>query len=281
MKFGKSTEEALKEPSRGGSGGGDFMKYFKDGDNYIHVMDEPDKWNWYWEHFNTNSGGYPFPCTSESDCPGCTSDDEKMSKVSRKVAFNAYDGEYTNVWKITKTVADKLRNRYDRLGTITDRPYIVTRLVTGSGKAAKYDFDLEGQEKQPYPSECDDYRRDPEELLMAAYEEAWGSAEGLGATATKKVEEKAEEKPARRLGVAKSETKEGRETFEATPPGEDPPSEPEEETTSSTGERVVTEDELRDMDVDTLRNLCETEGFGKPPAKLKSSDAIVDWMLEQ
>lgn len=282
MKFGKSTEEALKEPSRGGGGGGDFMKYFKDGDNYLHIMDEPDKWCWYWEHFNTNPGGYSFPCTNESDCPGCTSDDEKMSKVSRKVAFNAYDGEYTNVWKISKGVAEKLRNRYDRLGTITDRPYIVTRLVSGTGKSAKYDFDLEGQDKGPFPEECEDYRRDPEELLAAAFEEAWGSGDSTLVKAAKKDEKKdynEERGKPKRLNVEKSEKKE--EGWPETKEGEAPPSEPEEETTSSSGDRVVTEDQLRDMTPELLRNLCKEEGFGSPPENLKSTDAIVDWMLDQ
>jgi hypothetical protein len=275
MRFGKSTEEAMKEPSRGGGGGGGFMKYLKDGDNFMHIMDEPSKWCWYWEHYDRGEG-VSYPCTNEADCPGCTSENEQVAKVSRRVSFNAWDGEYTNVWKIPKTVADKLQNRFERLGTITDRPYIVTRLVTGTGKNAKYDFDLEGQDKGEYPEECDEYRRDPEEMLVQAYEEVWGSVAGLGATAAKKAEEKPKN---RRLGVAKSEPKE--ETFPETKQGEDPPSEPEAETTSATGERVVTEDELRDMDVDTIRNLCETEGFGKPPAKLKTTDSIVDWMLEQ
>lgn len=280
MKFGKSTEEFQKEPVSSGSGGGNFMKYIKDGDNFFHVIDEPSKWSWYWEHYNPT--GYPYPCSGERDtCPGCTSDNIKVSKASRRVAFNAYDGEYTNVWKVPKTVGEKLLNRFERIGTITDRPYIVTRMKSGD----KYDFDLEGQDKQPLPESAIEHRRDPEELLQQAWTEAWGGTDSpkvqAVTAATVKQEEIANDTRAK-LQVAREETAaevaqimetKPESTFVATPEGKQPPFE-------GAQEKVISEATLREMDPDTLRNLCGEEGFGKPPASLTSSDAIVDWMLE-
>jgi hypothetical protein len=279
MKFGKSTAEAEKEPTRGGGGGNQtFMKYMKDGDNYLHLADEPDKWVWFWEHYNPN--GFPFPCTNdESTCPGCTSELEKMRSLSRRVAFNAFDGDYTNVWKVPKTVADKLKNRYERLGTITDRPYIITRLKSGHGDNAKWDFDLEGQEKQPLPEGVAEFLKDPEELLVAAYDEAWGTPDSGKVKAVKKDQESKAASVRSKISVVRNEPAES--AFPETPQGEDPPSEPEEETTDSSGEKVVSESDLRAMKVEELLTLCNDEGFGRPPVRLKTPDQIVDWMIEQ
>lgn len=251
MRFGKNAEEAKAEPPRGGSVS--FMKYCKEGDNLVRILDEPDKWIWYWEHFNP--GGYPFPCTNDRDtCPGCTSDVEKMRKASRKIAFNAHDGEYTNVWKVPKTVADKLEARAERIGTIRDRDYILRQIVTKTGKNTTYDYDVDGQEKEPFDfAAVEEFMRDPEELLAEAYEEAWGDDAKVRET---KVRAKDTEETTKvKAKIQRSQPK--------------------------VEDKIYSEEELRKMDVWDLAALCKNEGLGAIPKNMETSDDIVDWMLDQ
>jgi len=78
MRFTKTADEAEKD-SRSTGTTGNFMKYLKDGEQTIRILQEPEEWKYYWEHYNPS--GYPFPCTNEADCPGCNSDLEEMKKV--------------------------------------------------------------------------------------------------------------------------------------------------------------------------------------------------------
>lgn len=243
MKFGMNEQEAAEQPSRGGSGA--FMKYPKPGANTIRILDEPGDWKYYWEHFNP--GGFSFPCTNDRDnCPGCTSDDEKMKKASQKVSFNAFDGQYTNVWKFPKlSVGDKLKARFERIGTVMDRDYLITQIKTANST----EYDVEGLDKEPFDFDSvKEFKQDPEVLLASAYEEAWGDD-----TKTRTVTQTSEKS---RPSIQRS-----------SPPVE---------------EKVVTEDELRKMDPWELVKLCEDEGFGVPPKDVSgTADTLVDWMLSQ
>lgn len=254
MRFGKNAEEAKAEPSRGG-GSVSFMKYCQEGDNQVRILDEQDKWVYYWEHYNP--GGYPFPCTNDQDtCPGCTSDVEKMKKASRKIAFNCFDGEYTNVWKVPKTVADKLEARAERIGTIKDRDYILRQIVTKTGKKTTYDYDIEGLDKEPFAfDEVEPYMRDPEDLLAEAYEEAWG--DDAKVRETKVRAQDSDETTKVRAKIKRAESK----------PKDEPV--------------VYSEEDLRKMDVWELASLCKREGLGAIPKNTETSDDIVDWMLDQ
>lgn len=266
MRFGQSAEEAAKDTRSSGSG--DYMKYLKAGDNAIRVLDEPDKWVWYWEHYNP--GGYPFPCTNDREtCPGCTSDDEKMKKASRKIAFNAYDGEYVNVWKVPKTVADKLTTRYERNRTVTDRDFIITQFKKDNGF---FDYDVEGQDKSPVEV-SKEFFRDPEDLLAAAYDEAWGDSAKTKITTAKVKQTSTEADLQAQINAAKAKNEakigDARAGLRVvkTPPVE---------------EKVMTEEELRAMEPWDLVKLCESEGLGKVPEDVAAtSDKIVDWMLDQ
>lgn len=269
MRFGQSTAE--QEAGLAASGSGSFMKYMKQGDNTFQIIDEYDNWTWFWEHYNP--GGFPFPCTGERDtCPGCTSDNERMAKASRRASFNAFDGEYTNVWKIPKSVAEKLKNRLDRLGTLTDRPYRITQIKNAEGF---YDYDIEGETPVELDmSKIKEHLKDPEELLAAAYEEAWGSSgkaasqnaqrsevqDQVNAAAGARYQRAAADHPAetdRRPTIKRSE----------------PEPEPE--------EKVYSEAELRQLDVFALLTLCDKEGLKGLPDEAKTPDQIVDWMLTQ
>ena len=244
-----SAEEAEKEPARAGAGGG-FMKYLKDGENRIRILQEPDEWTYYWEHFNP--AGFPFPCTNDrTSCPGCTSDLEKMRGVSRRVAFNAFDGQYTNVWKLPITVADKLKSRHERIGTLKDRDYVIYKNKNAQGRV---DFDIEGQEKESFDfSECEPYLGDPEEFLAAAFEDSWGDDAKTRATTVKATD--ADQRDQLRAKIERAKVEE---------PAED---------------RVISEAELRKMEPWDLAELCKREGFGDIPKNTETTDDIVDWMM--
>jgi len=73
VRFGKSKTEAAEEPGRGG--GGDFIRYLKDGSTTFRILQEQDEWVYFWEHFSP--AGFSFPCPRSADdpvemCPGCT-----------------------------------------------------------------------------------------------------------------------------------------------------------------------------------------------------------------
>lgn len=246
MRFGKSAEEAAAETPRGGDG--KFIRYFKDGDTTLRILQEPDEWIEYWEHYNP--GGYPFPCDGDNrdTCPGCTSKNEKMNRASKKYVFyalQAYNGkDYVNAWKVTPTLNEQLRNRFNRLGTLTDRDYTITKFEGTNGKTG---YDLEGGQQGVVDTSEMDFP-DIEELLTAAWEQAWGD----GAD-TPEPEPKAE--------PAKSEIK------VPNPPADAEPS--------------YEEDDLRKMEPKELKVLCVQYFEKLPPGTANNSDKIVDWMMAQ
>lgn len=265
MRFGKSAAEAADEPNRGGSGG-DFIKYLKDGDTTFRLLQEPDDWCYYWEHFSP--AGFSFPCPRAADepienCPGCSSDNEKMSKVSRKIAFNVLQGfsgqDYVNVYKVPNALADKLKNRFSRFGTITDRDYTITRYKTSGDRV---DYDLEGN--TPTKIDLSRYElRNIEQMLQESYDETWGNA------AQAEANRMATSQSTREAEVA---TKVRGLTVTPKVVPQEPPSEPAEEL-------EVSEDDLRAMDMADLQVLLKEQGVTDLPTHLETSDQIVDWLM--
>ena len=266
MRFGKSKEEADQEPGRGA--GGDFIRYLKEGDTTLRILQEQDEWLYYWEHFSP--AGFSFPCPKESasddtPCPGCDSDNEKMKKVNRKIAFNvltSFNGvEYVNAFKIGPMVSDKLENRVKRFGTITDRDYTITKYKTGKDR---WDFDVEGAMPAPIDLRKEEWK-DIEAMLQQSWDEAWGdpnqAAANLRATATAPAEQPATATP-RRATIAPQKA------AEVVP--EEPPFE----------ETVYQEAELRAMDRDALVQVVNKNMGLVPPATLTTTDAVVDWLME-
>lgn len=241
-----SAEEAEND-TRGGDASG-FMKYPKAGDNTVRVVDEPDKWVYYWEHYNPS--GFPFPCTNDRDtCNGCISDDEKMKKASKKVAMNCWDGNYTNVWKFpNQAVAEKLKARYERYGTITDRDYLIRQYKGSNGFV---DYEVEGLDKAPLTkeqvAEFEQHRQDPEPMLKQAWEDAWGDSPRV-------------QEAKSQVAVKKVASRPGPVIQKAEP-------------------QAYNEAELRTMDPWDLVAICNKEGLGDIPPNTDTSDEIVDWML--
>ncbi len=255
MRFGKSAEETANETSRGG---GDYIRYMKTGDTTLRILQEPSDWTYFWEHFIQGSGS--FPCTNEREtCPGCTSDNDRVRKAGKKAVFNAlqtYNGtEYVNAWKVPITLADKLKNRFERNGTIVDRDYTISK-YKGSGD--KIDFDVEAA-SAPSKVDMSQYEfKDVEELLYTSYTEMWGDPDTPAAEPQKKIEEKPKEDPWAKHA------------------GEDPPSEA---SSDANAEVTVTEEQLRGMTVKELKMMCLEQLDEVPPAEADTPDRIVDWMI--
>jgi len=181
MKFGKTWNQNAETTSEGGSS--DYLRYFKDAETTFRVLQEPQDWVEYWEHFNPN--GFPFPCTGDrQNCPGCTSSNEKMQKASKKIAIQVLQGEWVNAFKVPKTVADKLANRANRIGTVTDRDYTIYKVQSkNSDGSTKTDYDVEGNEKIPVDiSALEPKFKDVEAILQKMYDQSWGSGDSAMVT---------------------------------------------------------------------------------------------------
>ena len=261
MKFGATAAEHEAAP-KGGSGG-TYMRYMKDGDTTFRILQEPDEWIYWYEHFNP--GGFSFPCTRDrSTCPGCTSNIEKMQKASYKAGFNVLEGEYVNVYKVPITLAEKIKNRYERLGTITDREYTFTRYKTAGDKT---DYDIEGGTPTKIDlSEYKDRIQEIEPMLEASYEEAWGDSNKAKASNTKAQDAEDVDKL--------------REKVEQAQP-QDPPSEPEADAKAE-GEKEVSESYLRSLEHQELIDFLDQEGAEVPKdVRVQGVNEIVDYLLTQ
>lgn len=271
MKFGKSAAEAAEEPSRGG-GGGDFIRYLKDGDTTFRIIQEPDDWTYYWEHFSPS--GFSFACPRGADeaedvCPGCSSNNEKMKKVSRKVAFNVVQGyngqDYVNVYKVSNALAEKLKNRYARQTTLLDRDYTITKIKTSGDRV---DYDLEGS--LPTPIDVSKFElKNIEQMLADQYYENWGD----GDRAQKNLAEvnqlsREDEVVAKVRGLSVAPAPKVQP--------QDPPSEP----VAQRAEKVVEEADLRQMTLEEITLLVKTE-VGEPiPPECDTTAKVVDWLMK-
>lgn len=265
MRFGKSAKEAAEEPGRGA--GGDFIRYLKEGDTTFRILEEPDDWKYWWQHFSP--AGFSFPCSREANdpienCPGCSSDNEKMSKVQRQIGFNvlhSFNGqEYVDAFKVGNTVGDKLKNRFARFGTVTDRDYTITKYKTSGDR---WDFDVEGGMATPIdPSRYE--MKDIEEMLQQSYDEAWGDPQQAQANlqaSNVATQESTVAAKVKRATIAPQKPEVA---------SEEPPFE----------EKVYQEEDLRKMEYEDLVVVIKRDMQGaEPPASLTTTDQVVDWLM--
>lgn len=303
MRFGMSADEAKDDKRFQKSGGGKYINRLKEGDNTLRIVQEPKDWLHFAEHFNPN--GFSFPCNGEDACPGCTSTIDKMKSTSPQVAFNALSGEYLNVYSIPRRLADKLMLRFDRLGTITDRAYTITKYKNSSDKV---DYEVEGD--LPAPLAEIPELRDIEKLLQDAWDESWGDSAKVkrateeGIRAMEKRESEQDDKPpfsqpdTEQRAVVSGEAK---TEAPADPLGQydkdpwAPPSEPMKQGLTESElkaldeahkqaaempseEVVVTEEQLRSMTLGELQQFCKSDGTDLPD-RFDTTDEAVDWLL--
>jgi len=260
MKFGKSAAEAAEEPSRGGAGG-NWIRRLKEGRQTMRFLQEPENWTYYWEHFSP--AGFSFACNNEEDCPGCTSDNEKMKKVERRIACNilhSFNGvEYVDVIKFGNTVKDKLNNRAQRLGTITDRDYTIDKYKTSGDR---WDFDIEGGDKTQI-NIGEFTLKDVEAMLAEEWNERWGDPNQAAAnrqvTDTAPASKMVDRKP-KAMTIAPQP---------AVVASEEPPFEP-----------TYQESDLRSKTYEDLLLLVKKDMDMAPPATLTTTDQVVDWLMD-
>jgi hypothetical protein len=150
MQFGMNATEA--EAAHAARSGGGYIRYLKDGENPMWILNEPNEWVYFYEHYNP--GGHSFPCTQDDQCKGCNSGIKKMERPGMRVAFNVKQGDYVNAVKVPYAVSEKLKNRYQRRDTLKDREYIVTKYKVGAGEITVKEADLRAMEPKALKVMC-------------------------------------------------------------------------------------------------------------------------------
>jgi len=260
MEFGQKAKDIVENT-------GDYLRNLKAGDTKVRFHEELPEWIGYWEHF---IGKQSFPCTEDrKTCPGCTHEDEKVRKASRRYAVNLLDIDKGVVlpYRIPSTVKKRCDTRAGRNdGSITTRDYTIIK----SGQMLDTEYDVEQEEEYPVDwAKYADQVSDLQEILTASFEEVWGEGSAEKYAPGNAVE--AEKKPRKRENVddqiagweaekaAKAPAKKAAAKKEPEP------------------EVVVTESELREMGLLELAALAEKGGVDIKG--LKSADEIVDAII--
>lgn len=250
MVFGAKVKDAPSAMLSGGGGEGTerWIKYFQKGETTIHFLEELDEWTVYYEHFH-QSKSRAFPCTGDrKSCPGCTSENEKESRASKRYLVNALKDGYVDLYKIPASLWDDLNRFADKDGgTIMARDFTVVRYEKDNGVG--YSIDREDKVQVDVRLHRDNMQ-DHQEALGAAYAQVWGGLPGDN-------QERAERPAPSRLRSAVVEEENE----------EDPPSKPEQVTAQEPAQEEeveLTEEQLRAMGQDELVSLYAMCGIDLP-----------------
>lgn len=174
MQFGVKQGDAPPYDPDSGSGGGSYIKYFKDAETRLRFLEEITEWTEVWMHFS-QSKSRDYPCTGDrKSCPGCNHENDKEAKASKRYVVNAYApaSEYVDLWKIPVSIIDDLiRQSNNDGGTIKARDYTILKYQKDGG--TKYSIDKEDRE----PMDLEQYAgslKDHQEALAEAFREVWG-----------------------------------------------------------------------------------------------------------
>lgn len=280
MKFGTKR----KDDTGSSSSGHRFIKTLKAGVTTILFLEEMDEWTAYFEHYDPALGerGLSFPCTgNRSTCPGCTSDQERVRRASKRYLTNALVGQYVDLYKIPVSLIDRLAARADRDGgSIRVREYELTKTGTG----LEVDYDVERGEKTSLDvNDYADKLYDHQRALNDAFAEAFGTVPEDESEAEAPQTKPARKAPVRRAPVEDKEPEpvkpKAATAAEIYP--DDPPSEPQQETAAAEGESAdeveLSEDELRRMTPSQLKALFAQCGLDAPDTE--DSDKLTDALI--
>lgn len=178
VSFASKAGPNVREDVKRSTGGGKFLRTIRDGkDCRVRFLQDPEDWFKYREHFSQATKF--FPCTNDSSCPGCSSDDEKLAKSSRRYIANvvivaekdAKDEGQVALLKIPVDLANRLINKADRNGgTLLTRDYTLIR----TGNSLDTTYDAEAEDKAPVNTEAFP-KLDPEPYLAEMFDSAWGT----------------------------------------------------------------------------------------------------------
>jgi hypothetical protein len=175
-----------------------YLRTFKKGDTQVRFLTEIDEWIQFREHYTGGGDNKSFPCTKDrSTCPGCTSDDESVSRSANRYAANAILTRNGQVYafKMGKSLVDRLSMRSDRNGgTIMNRDYVIIR----SGTGLDTEYDVEQEEKTPVKASVyKDQLVDIEAVLESNFNALYGD-QPAPKKSSRKVEDDEDEAPVRR-----------------------------------------------------------------------------------
>lgn len=277
MRFGKKFDE--RDASRASTDTSDrWIKYFKNGDTEVVFLDDLDEWTGYWEHFDPTVQR-SYPCTNnKNSCPGCTSDNERTAKASKRYLVNCIVDGYVDLYKIPSSLINRAKRLRDKYETLTNHSFVITRVGTGMSNT-EYDMDAEDAVRIKR-ADYEDKVQDHEEALRQAYIEVFGSLP----------DEAEEVAPRKRVSkpepVAEPEAPTKRSKYD-----DDPPSEPRSEkdgaaegTDESDDETVLSEEEVRAMTKTQLLALYKQVGIAPPEVTGKLNeqrDQLADHLIRE
>lgn len=163
-KFGQTAAEY--ESNRSENDGEVWLKGFKEGETRVRFLQPTHVWPTAREHYSEGPGY--FPCSEESDCPGCTDPSKRVQNRSRKYFVNTLDERgRVSVHKMGSRLYKTVKSREQRTGTILDRDYTIIR----TGKTMDDTvYELEAGERYEIDGEVE--LHDIPALLEAKYNEA-------------------------------------------------------------------------------------------------------------
>ena len=265
------------------------INWFGKEDTRIRFLEELDDWTKIFQHFS-NSSRSSYPCTGDMDtCPGCNSDDDRESKASCRFITMALDvsSGYANLYSVPVSLITPLERYSDKDGgTVMARDYTVVQYKEDG--FTKYQVEKEERERINFDKFI---LKDHQQALNEQYQLVWGSNDSPQAQERAPKEEPS---PVRRFVPPKEETtvpyidrikpEDKEEVPEPTkrrgrPPGttkprtmeeaiaakkdDIPPSEPQQEKDAAEGDEetlVMTEEEIRLMDLEDLEKLFDQCG---------------------
>lgn len=272
MQFGVRKAEAPEYDPESAGGGGSYIKYFKDNQTTLRFLQPINDWTEVWMHFSA-AKSRDYPCTGDrSTCPGCTSDNEREAKASKRYIVNALSPAtgYVDLWKIPFSIIDDLMRQEEKWGTIRDRDYTVIKSKNNAGQTG-YSVDREDPDKmdlEPFASKMKDHQ----EALADAFREVWGALPGEEDYSGGELYS-APQKP--RVSIS---TPEPQKSWSDGGFPKDPPSEPAAQ--SEPEQQELTEAQLRAMSIPELQEIYRIAAV-EIPGDFNGKDDLVDNLIAQ
>lgn len=132
------------------------------------------------EHYHPAIKAFPCLAFRGMFCPGCEDKSEKVRDKRRKYYFPAIDEQgMVRIYKMGPGLWARFKAREERIGTLTDRDYVVSK--SGAGLQTNYEIEPEEKYTIDFEEEFGDQEvPDIDELLGARYQAAieWYSTAG-------------------------------------------------------------------------------------------------------
>jgi hypothetical protein len=287
VKAGPSIRSDLASSSSDGSP--KWLRNVKDGkDLRVRFLQDPDDWMKFKEHYSPNTKY--FPCTQDSSCPGCTSDEERLQYPSQRYIAQVFivhePGDAKDIGKVvplkmSRDLANRMITRCDRNGgTLLNRDYTIIR----KGNDKDTTWDAEAEDKTPFDVSKVEFV-DPNPILERIYNDVWGSS----SPAPREEAPVPVKTPGIRELIKNSTV--GKDAEDDKPPFDPAPAQGAVVESGPVQLTVVepkveepveiTEAYLRSLDMDQLATLLDSQGIKVPESVELNSTAIVDWVIAE